>query len=157
MQAQDFKNITDDGIVKSDSDELENRFESGKANLSVSCITYDAFISLSYIYREFGEEKEADEFLSMSEKIKSGIENYFGADVEGFNTYKYCNEETHLRSWICLPLTVGIFDRKDETVKALLSNKLYKNGEFYTLIINDKKIKINQGEKYIYNRKKGTV
>lgn len=127
-----IKNINDDGIVKSDSDELENRFESGKANLSVSCITYDAFISLSYLYRELGEEKEADKFMFLSEKIKNGIENYFGADVEGFNTYKYCNEETHLRSWICLPLTVGIFDRKDETIKALLSEKLYKNGGFLT-------------------------
>lgn len=127
-----IKNITDDGIVKSDSDELENRFESGKANLSVSCITYDAFNSLSYIYKELGKEKEADKFLSLSERIMNGIESYFGADVEGFNTYKYCNEETRLRSWICLPLTVGIFGRKDETIKALLSDKLYKNGGFLT-------------------------
>ncbi|MGN1420761.1 MAG: hypothetical protein ACI4XC_04555 [Eubacterium sp.] len=127
-----IKNITLDGIVKSDSDELENRFESGNANLSVSCITYDAFISLSYLYREFGEEKEADKFLALSEKIKNGIESYFGANVEGFNTYKYCNEEARLRSWICLPLTVGIFERKEETVKALLSDKLYKNGGFLT-------------------------
>lgn len=127
-----IKNITADGIVKSDSDELENRFESGKANLSVSCITYDAFLSLSYLYKELGDEKEADKFFSLSEKIRNGIENYFGANVEGFDTYKYCNEESRLRSWICLPLTIGIFDRKDETVKALLSDKLYKNGGFLT-------------------------
>lgn len=125
-------NITDDCIVKSDSDELENRFESGKANLSVSCITYDAFISLGYLYRELGDEKEAQRLFALCEKIKNGIENYFGADVEGYKTYRYCNEETKLRSWICLPLTVGIFDRKNDTINALLSDKLYKNGGFLT-------------------------
>lgn len=127
-----IKNITDDFIVKSDSDELENRFESGRANLSVSCITYDAFVSLSYLFRDLGDEKESDKFLSLSKKIENGIEKYFGADVEGFKTYKYCDEEAHLRSWICLPLTVGIFERKEGTMNALLSNKLYSNGGFLT-------------------------
>ena len=126
------KNITDDYIVKSDSDELENRFESGKANLSTSCITYDAFISLGYLYRSFGNNDRANYLLSLAEKIKMGIEQYFGADVEGYDAYRYCNEERRLRSWICLPLTVGIFERKDETINALLSNKLYKNGGFLT-------------------------
>ncbi len=126
------KNITDDGIVKSDSDELENRFESGKANLSVSCITYDALISLGYLYESFDNNDKANYLLSLADKIKDGIERYFGADVEGYKTYRYCKEESHLRSWICLPLTVGIFERKDETINALLSNKLYKNGGFLT-------------------------
>ncbi|MGN1123934.1 MAG: hypothetical protein ACI4RR_06280 [Eubacterium sp.] len=127
-----ISNINDDFIVKSDSDELENRFKSGKANLSVSCITYDAFVSLGYLYKDLGDEKEAQRLLDISDKIKGGIEKYFGADVEGYKTYRYCEEETHLRSWICLPLTVGIFERKDETINALLSNKLYKNGGFLT-------------------------
>lgn len=126
------KNITDDGIVKSDSDELENRFESGKANLSVSCITYDALISLGYLYSALNYNEQSERLFALSEKIKDGIERYFGADVEGYKTYRYCKEESHLRSWICLPLTVGIFERKDETINALLSNKLYKNGGFLT-------------------------
>ncbi|MGN0555186.1 MAG: hypothetical protein ACI4LI_04745 [Candidatus Fimenecus sp.] len=124
--------ITADGIVKSDSDELENRFESGKANLSTSVITYDAFLSLQYLYKELGEAEKAEQYRALAEKIENGIENYFGANVEGFETYRYCAEEPHLRSWICLPLTVGIDTRKDGTIKALLSDKLSKDSGILT-------------------------
>ncbi|MGN0571576.1 MAG: hypothetical protein ACI4K9_05300 [Candidatus Fimenecus sp.] len=124
--------ITVDGIVKSDSDELENRFESGKANLSTAVITYDAFLSLQYFYKELGEAEKAEQYRALAEKIEKGIENYFGANVEGFETYRYCEEEPHLRSWICLPLTVGIDKRKDGTVQALLSDKLSKDSGILT-------------------------
>jgi hypothetical protein len=57
------------------------------------------------------------------------MENYFGANVQGFETYQYFDGNDKLRSWICIPLTVGIFDRKDETIKALLSPYLWtENG-----------------------------
>lgn len=124
--------ITDEGIVKSDSDELENRFESGKANLSTAVITYDAFLSLQYIYAELGEAEKAEQYGALAEKIQNVIEAYFGANVEGFETYRYCAEEPHLRSWICLPLTVGIDTRKDGTVEALLSDKLSKDSGILT-------------------------
>ncbi|MDE7191958.1 MAG: hypothetical protein K2O35_05790 [Clostridia bacterium] len=119
--------ITADGIVKSDSDELENRFESGKANLSTACITYDAFISLNYLYKELGEYKKAEEALVDAMRIRDGIENYFGAKVEGYETYRYCKEESNLRSWICLPLVMGIDCRREQTVSAMLSDKLCKD------------------------------
>ncbi len=124
--------ITAEGIVKSDSDELENRFESGKANLSTACITYDAFISLHYLYNELGREKQADGALAYANKIKDGIEKYFGAQVEGYNTYRYCKEESNLRSWICLPLVMGIDDRREQTVAALLGDKLRKGSGMLT-------------------------
>ncbi|MGN0533617.1 MAG: hypothetical protein ACI4IK_04580 [Eubacterium sp.] len=127
-----ISNITDDDIVKSDSDELENRFESGKANLSTSCITYDAFISLHYLFTELGDNAQAERFLSLAKRLEHGIEKYFGANVEGYDTYRYCEEEKNLRSWICLPMTMGINTRKDETVRALLSDKLLKNGAMLT-------------------------
>lgn len=127
MTAQAYveSKINENGIVESDSDELENRFESGKANLSTSCITYDAFISLYYMYKDLGDSQKAQKAFLCANKIKKGIEKYFGALVEGYNTYRYCKEEKHLRSWICLPLVMGIFDRKEQTVKALMSNKLF--------------------------------
>jgi hypothetical protein len=53
--------INEHGVVNSDSDELENRFESGSANLSTSCIVYDALLSAAYLEDEFGNIKEADE------------------------------------------------------------------------------------------------
>lgn len=124
--------ITADGIVKSDSDELENRFESGNANLSTACITYDAFISLHYLYNELDYADKAEKVLANAQKIRNGIENYFGADVEGYKTYRYCKEESNLRSWICLPLVMGIDNRKEGTVSALLSEKLCKDNGMLT-------------------------
>lgn len=118
--------INSDDVVNSDSDELENRFESGEANLSTAVISYDAFVSMSYIEKEFGKTEMQQKYKDLAERIRNGIENYFGAEVEGYNTYRYCTEEMHLRSWICLPLTVGINDRLDQTLSALKSDKLKK-------------------------------
>jgi len=116
--------INSDNVVESDSDELENRFESGKANLSTAVISYDAFISLSYLEKEFNAPEKQLKYKTLADRIRQGIETYFGARVEGYDTYRYCLEESHLRSWICLPLTVGINDRLKGTASALKSEKL---------------------------------
>ncbi len=116
--------INADGVVKSDADELENRFESGNANLCTSCLAYDAFISASYLEKQLGNEENAQRYMKEAEKLKIAIEKYFGKTVEGFDTYMYCKEETNLRSWICMPLVSGIFDRAEDTANALLSEKL---------------------------------
>ncbi len=118
--------INSDNVVESDSDELENRFESGKANLSTSVISYDAFISMSYLEKEFNSSEKQLKYKALADRIRQGIENYFGACVEGYNTYRYCLEENNLRSWISLPLTVGINDRLEDTALALKSDKLKK-------------------------------
>lgn len=116
--------INENNVVASDSDELENRFESGKANLTTSCIAYDALLSLSYILEDKGRIAEAEYYEDKAQVIRSGIKKYFEANVEGYDTYRYCQEETRLRSWICMPLSVGIFDRAKGTADALFSNKL---------------------------------
>ncbi|MDE6967049.1 MAG: hypothetical protein K2P12_00190, partial [Clostridia bacterium] len=41
-----------------------------------------------------------------------------------YNTYMYCAEENRLRSWISMPMVVGINDRSRATKDALLSDKL---------------------------------
>lgn len=119
---------TDDGIIASDSDELENRFESGSANLFTSCITYDALGNAAILADITDDKLHKEQWLSEREKLRTAIENYFGANVEGFNTYRYYDGNTDLRSWICMPLTVEIFDRADETVNALFSDRLYYSG-----------------------------
>ena len=40
--------------------------------------------------------------------MRSAIDDYFGATVAGFETYRYYEGNTVLRAWICIPLTVGI-------------------------------------------------
>ena len=113
-------------VIESDSDELENRFESGKANLSTAVISYDAFVSMSYLEKELGNEEKSRCYADFADKVRIGIENWFEAEVEGFATYRYCAEETHLRSWICLPLTVGFDRRARGTAAALKSERLKK-------------------------------
>ena len=61
--------------------------------------------------------------------LRQQIDRYFGATGEGFNTYQYYEGNDVLRSWICIPLTVGITERKDATIAALFSPRLWtENG-----------------------------
>lgn len=46
------------GVVSSDSDELEGRFPSGKANLCTSSLYYDALISAAFLGTALGKEKK---------------------------------------------------------------------------------------------------
>jgi hypothetical protein len=61
----------------------------------------------------------------MAKELKKNIESYFGADMDGFRTYRYYDGNDVLRSWICIPLTAGIFDRAEGTIDALFSPKLW--------------------------------
>jgi hypothetical protein len=58
-------------------------------------------------------------------KLKAAIEKYFGSRIDGFDTYKYYKENDTLRAWICIPLAMGIFDRKAGTIDALFSSRLW--------------------------------
>ena len=107
---------------------MVNRFESGNANLFTSCITYDALGNAAILADITGDDLHKSEWLKEQKNLKTAIENYFGANVEGFDTYRYYDGNTDLRSWICMPLTVEIFDRAEETVNALFSDKLYYDG-----------------------------
>ncbi len=120
------RKINADGVVGSDSDELEGRFPAGKANLCTSSLYYDALISASMLGKSLGLPKaQTDSYLVEAKKLRTAIEKYFGGNVEGFETYRYYKENTVLRSWICVPLTVGIFERKDATINALFSPRLW--------------------------------
>lgn len=127
----------ENGVIASDSDELENRFESGNANLFTSCITYDALGNAAVLADAVGDSEHKEIWLSEREKLRNAIESFFGSNVEGFDTYRYYDGNEDLRSWICMPLTVEIFDRADETVNALFSPNLYINGLLKSTSAND--------------------
>ena len=57
--------------------------------------------------------------------MAANIEKYFGADMGGFKTYRYYDGNTSLRSWIGVPLCMGLFTRAEETVKAIFSDRLW--------------------------------
>lgn len=120
--------LNEDGVVQSDTDELENRFESGDANLCTSSLYYDALNSAACLARDLGINN-GKAYLQKAQKLKDNIEKYFGANVSGFDTYAYYKGNDKLRAWICIPLVAGIKDRAKATLDALFSDRLWtENG-----------------------------
>ena len=137
------RKVTLQGVVASDSDELEGRFPAGKANLNTSSLYYDALRSAVYLGSDLGKNPDVlAEYAHRAVTMKSSIERYFGAQVGGFETYRYYDKSDLadnrrpevaaystrpevLRSWIATPLTMGIFDRKEGTLDALFSPRLW--------------------------------
>jgi hypothetical protein len=120
------RKINPQGVVASDSDELEGRFPAGKANLATSSLYFDALNSAVLLGRDL--RKPAAELSAHEEQAKAihaAIERYFGASVQGFDTYRYYDGNAVLRAWICVPLAMGIFDRKEGTIQALFSPALW--------------------------------
>ena len=116
--------MNDKGVVASDSDELEGRFPSGDANLCTSSVYYDALLSATYLCKELGKSG-ASAYAKQASTLRKNMESYFGAKVEGFDTYAYYEGNDILRSWICIPLTVGIDERAEGTIQALFSPRLW--------------------------------
>jgi hypothetical protein len=127
-----YNKMSVDGVIASDSDELEGRFPAGDINLSTNMLTYGALISASHLNNELGRGNVAKDYSSRAEKLHLAIEHYFGAKVQGFDTYRYFKENTKLRAWIALPFTFGIFDRKQGTLDALLSDHLWSVDGIYS-------------------------
>lgn len=137
------RKVTVQGVVASDSDELEGRLPAGKANLNTSCLYYDALQSAVKLGGALGKPKaQLDGYFERAVAVKSAIGHYFGAEVGGFATYRYYDKADLvgnsnpqlaayatrpdlLRDWIATPLAMGIFDRKVGTVDALFSPRLW--------------------------------
>ena len=120
------RKVNEDGVVASDSDELEGRFPAGKANLNTSSLYYDALNSAAMLGRDLDRDKALlASYEERARLIRAAIGNYFGANVEGFETYRYYDGNTVLRAWICTPLAMGIFDRSKGTIEALFSPRLW--------------------------------
>ena len=124
------RQLTADSVVASNSDELENRFPSGDANLCTSSLYYDALRSAVMLGKELGVSSgRLRAYEKQSQQLFSAIECHFGAEIEGYHSYRYFAGNEVLRSWICIPLTMGIYTRAEGTIKALFSNRLWtENG-----------------------------
>jgi hypothetical protein len=121
--------LNDEGVVMSQSDEMESRIETGSANLSTSSLYYGALdLAIDY-YTDLGSDQLfIADLQKKKEALGKAIESYFGSKVEGLDTYQYYKDHTYLRHWICLPLVVGIHDRTDATVEALFDRLWTENG-----------------------------
>jgi hypothetical protein len=128
------RKINNEGVVWSKSDELENRFPAGSANLNTSSLYYDALRSAVLLGKELGKPASQLKLYEQQAKdIRANIEKYFGGTVEGFKTYRYYKGNDTLRSWITTPLVVDIFDRKEGTIDALFSPRLWTEDGLATL------------------------
>lgn len=115
-----------EGVIRSDSDELEGRFPTdGYANLSTSCLCCGGLRSAAKLAASLGDNDTAALYNSRAEALGEAIERYFGATLHGFETYRYSKGFDTLRAWICLPLCMGLTNRAGGTLDAMLSPYLW--------------------------------
>lgn len=127
------RQLTPDGVVASDSDELENRFPAGDANLCTSTLYYDALRSAALLGRELGiSGKQLNAYRAQAQTLEQAIERHFGYEIEGFHSYRYYEGNDILRSWICMPLVMGIYTRAQGTIDALFSPRLWTDDGLLT-------------------------
>ncbi|MEL6809768.1 MAG: six-hairpin glycosidase-like protein [Bacteroidota bacterium] len=116
------------GAVLSESDEMEGRIETGKANLSTSSLYYGGLKYALQLAKELDIPDKAERYKQRQQAMKEVINSYFAANIEGLDTYKYYEENKHLRHWICLPLCMNITERKEGTLDALFEKLWTPNG-----------------------------
>jgi hypothetical protein len=117
------------GVVASESDELEGRFPAGSANLATSCLYYGALVQAARLARAMHQPAAVSAtYQQQARALAAAIERYFGAELAGLHTYKYYQENTTLRSWISLPLVVGLPARQAGTLDALFGQLWSANG-----------------------------
>ena len=56
--------------------------------------------------------------------MREAIERCFGTEIEGFHAYRYFKGNSALRSWMAIPLTMGILERRQGVIDALFSPRL---------------------------------
>jgi len=95
---------------------------------STSTLYYGGLKFASRLASELEKNKLGLVYENRLKEMNMVIENYFGATMSGLETYKYFAENTKLRHWICLPMTMGITTRKTGTLSALFDKLWTENG-----------------------------
>ncbi|MBQ3707755.1 MAG: hypothetical protein II889_07590 [Clostridia bacterium] len=118
------------GVIASDRDELEGRFPSGDANLCTSTLCYAGLLAAASLAEELGEDGAL--YRERAAALRDAIEDFFGSTIHGIPAYRYYEGCEVMRSWISMPLCVGIYDRAKATVDALTSDYLMRPDGFLT-------------------------
>lgn len=129
--------LTQEGVIASDTDELEGRFPAGDVNLSTNTLAYSGLLAAADVYQSLAATDphklaKAEQYRQEALALRYAINRYFAATVEGFDTYRYYKGNDKLRAWIALPLVVGLDERQAGTLAALLSPKLWNENGIYT-------------------------
>ncbi len=120
------RNITEDGVVFSDSDELENRISSG-INLNTSSLAYGGLGYYAVLLKRMRKAGEAEKIEQMQIVLGEAIEKYFGGEIGGYHTYHYHKGCDVIRAWNCLPVYMGITNRAKDTLNSI-DEKLWTDG-----------------------------
>lgn len=71
--------MTDEGIVASKTDEMEDRYPTGDANLSTSALAYGGYVHAAHLARSLGKAKTGKLYDERAAELAKAIESYFGA------------------------------------------------------------------------------
>lgn len=106
-----LQKVVKGGVIRSVSDELEGRFETGDANLSVNCLAILALMSGAEVAREAGECTLGEDYMKAAEALRSETHMYFRVDdARRYAYYKGCKDA---RGWACLTALAGLPDGLD--------------------------------------------
>ena len=120
--------LNEQGVVRSQTDEMEGRIPTGDANLATSSLYYGGLEYGAVLAKELGYKSLSKQYEQRRRDLEKSIESHFGYTIEGLDTYRYYDGSERLRHWICLPLAVGINTRAKATAIALLDKLWTENG-----------------------------
>ncbi len=109
------------GVVSTETDEMEGRIDTGGANLATSALAYGGLVAAARLGRDLGHAERASEYGKRATDLRAAIDRVFGADIQGFHTYRYFVGHEGFRHWMGLPLAMGIADRAQDTIAAMFS------------------------------------
>ena len=143
------RNTTRDGVIASGTDEMEGRITTGPANLTTSSLTYGALTAAADLGRSLGKDtNQIAAYQTEAGELRIAIEKYFGTTVDGIRTYRYFDGHTGFRHWACMPLVVGIDDRRDGVLKGLFSKLWTDEG---LLVQSGEPVRWDRGTLYALN------
>ena len=122
------RKLSEDGVVLSQTDEMEGRIATGDANLATSALYYGGLKYAAFLAGELGYRKLEKLYKQRLISLEKNIESHFGYTIEGLPTYRYFAGNEHLRHWVGLPLVMGINTRAEATTSALLDKLWTDNG-----------------------------
>ncbi len=118
-----------DRVFTSDSDELEGRFSTGNANLSVNCLAILAFDAASQAAILASKEDLSVTYKEDAMKLRESVHEFF--HVEDSYQYSYYIGCADARGWICLTALAGLRNEK-KALKYCLRNLWLSDGVVVT-------------------------
>lgn len=112
-------------VVTSESDELEGRFSTGKANLSVNCIAILALETASEAALTASEPSLSAKYTAAASSLRGSAERHFRtSDRREYAYYSGCNDA---RGWVVLTALAGL-PRGDAALRHVLKDLWSEEG-----------------------------